>query len=142
VWTARARLGLASALCAQQRHAEALDLLRSAQAAFRRPARQAHAMRAVADLVREQGRHPAATALFHQSLDIFTELGDDAGAARAQYGLGEALRQAGQPAEPITWFDHCLPAFERLGYRHWRARVLHAYGAALAARGDRPAAAA
>ncbi|MGD0473662.1 MAG: tetratricopeptide repeat protein [Candidatus Velthaea sp.] len=70
-----------------------------------------------------------------RALAIFTQLNDDAGAARAKRWIGRSLVYLGRPAEAIAFLEEALATQRALGSR-FLGGLLRDLGAARAADGD------
>lgn len=115
---AHAKLEEGAALHGLGRPAEALRAYVAAQAAFAAAgdqSNQAHALRSIAELRREQGDLAAAHASAEQALAVFRRVGDEAGMASALGDIANGLYQTGDLTAAVPRYEEALRLRREIG---------------------------
>ncbi|GAA0435031.1 regulatory protein AfsR [Acrocarpospora corrugata] len=110
----------------QRRHTEALEWFDRAGKIYREVGNVAGEALVLSYSARDHfglGRPEDAIAVSEQGLAIFTELGSDAGVARARYHLGIVLSAVGRLNEAVVHHAECLDFFRASNQRVWEQRV-------------------
>jgi DNA-binding SARP family transcriptional activator len=110
----------------RRRHHEALAWFDAAARVYRELGARAGEALVLSYSVRDHlglGHPEDAIAAAEQGLAIFTELGSDAGIARARYHLGIVLSRIGRLSEAVHHHAECLAFFRASNQRVWVQRV-------------------
>jgi DNA-binding SARP family transcriptional activator len=110
----------------QRRHHEALGWFETALTVYREMGATAGEALVLSYSARDHlglGHPEAAIAAAEKGLALFTEIGSDAGAARARYHLGIVLSRVGRLNEAVHHHAECLAFFRGSGQRVWEQRV-------------------
>jgi DNA-binding winged helix-turn-helix (wHTH) protein/tetratricopeptide (TPR) repeat protein len=77
-----------------------------------------------------------ALALVEEAQEVYKEIGDQYGVARAQYRIADLLFQRGEFAESNAMLEHCLQVFRALGSERYAAETLNDIAGGLFEMGD------
>jgi predicted ATPase/DNA-binding SARP family transcriptional activator len=97
---------------------------------------RARALRVLGGMTDLTGESEKARAIYEQSLSVFREDGDDAGAAMMVYRIGSAFFNAGNLHDARPLIEESLEAFTRAGYEVGECMALGSLGSLDALDGD------